>query len=56
MRHCFSENIFEFGRQLNAFLNSSELAKTPLRRMRPGQCESSSAHFVAMVVCVSHHS
>lgn len=56
MRHRFFDTIFESGRQLNASLNSFELAKTPLKRIRPGQWVSSKAHFVAIVVCVSHQS
>lgn len=47
---------FGCGRQLKALLNSSELSSTPFKRIRPGQCVSSNAHFVAIVVCVSHQS
>lgn len=56
MRQCFCDVIFELARQLNVFVNSSEFSRTPLRRILPGQCVSSKAHFVEIVVCVSHHS
>lgn len=48
--------IFDCGLHLKASLNSYELDNTPCILIRPGQCESSSAHLIDVGVCDSHQS
>lgn len=55
IRHTFSAIILSPGRHWKAAAKSGKLLRTPISRMRPGQCESSIAYRRLAAVVVSHH-
>lgn len=55
IRQTFSAIILSPGRHWKAAAKSGKLLRTPISRMRPGQCESSIAYRRLAAVVVSHH-